>query len=111
MAAPHVAGLVSYLLSLEPTLTHGELRQLLLNNAVVVGGGASPRVDAYASAMAIDQLRGNAHILTKLLDIDDGSLDGNARILCAGCADYLNEDVDSDGGRGDGGIDMADFRR
>ena len=111
MAAPHVTGLVSYLLSLEPTLTHSELRQLLTGNDVAVGGGASARVDAFASALAIDGLRGNSNILKQLVDIDDGTPDGNARVLCAGCDDYLGEDADGDGGSGDGVVDMADFRR
>jgi hypothetical protein len=110
MATPHVTGLVSYLLSLDPALTHAELRKLLLDNDVPVGG-ASNRVDAFASAMDIDRLRGNNAILKKLVDIDDGSLDGNQRILCEGCVDFLDEDVDGDGGSGDGSVDMADFRR
>lgn len=111
MAAPHVAGLVSYLVSLDPTLTNAEIRQLLVDNDVAVGGGASARVDAFASALAIDSVQGNTKILTKLVDIDDGSLDGNSRILCAGCDDYVGEDADGDGGRGDGKVNMADFRR
>ena len=112
MATPHVTGLVSYLWSLEPTLTHAEIRQLLLDNDITVSGAAKPRIDAFASAMAIDGIRGNNNILMKLVDIDDGSLDGNQRLLCddTPCTNFENDDVDGDSGMGDGTVDMADFR-
>ena len=113
MAAPHVTGLVSYLLSLELTLSHAEIRQLLMDNSVDVDGNASHRIDAFATAMDIDRIRGNTNVLMKLVDIDDGSLDGNQRIVpCdgGGCAEYIDRDADGDGGIGDGAIDMSDFR-
>jgi subtilisin family serine protease len=111
MAAPHVTGVASYLLSLDPTLTTSELKQLLLWEAEPVGGVAKPRIDAFDSALGIDGIRGNTDILMKLVDIDDGSLDGNKRTLCNDtCSDFLDTDVDGDGGRGDGSVDMSDFR-
>jgi len=111
MAAPHVTGLVSYLLSLDPTLTPAELSGLLRNNGRSVPR-SSPFVDAFASALAIDGLRNNSAVLKRLLDIDDGTVDGNLRLDCtSSCASFTDEDADGDGGTGDGAIDMSDFRR
>jgi hypothetical protein len=45
-----------------------------------------------------------------LVDVDDGTLDGNARTNADG-SDYTEEDADGDGGPGDGRVDMSDFRR
>jgi hypothetical protein len=110
-AAPHVTGIASYLLSLDPTLTALELRGLL------IGGGiplldASPQVDAFSSALLIDQLRGDTSVLQRLLDIDDGTTDGNLRQECwSACSPIDTEDFDLDGGTGDGAVDMSDFRR
>ena len=91
MAAPHVSGLASYMFSLDPDLTASEVRQLILDNTVNdVSGSAEvdgvsidvkPRIDAFASVMAIDAFRGNRRFLTALLDIDDNTLDGNQRVL------------------------------
>lgn len=111
MAAPHVAGLMSFLLAVDPSLTHDEIRKLLLDQAVTVAGGASKRIDGFASVMAINQLKGNDKVLKMLLDIDDGSLDGNQRVNLETMAVVTSEDLDADGGVGDGSIDMADFRR
>jgi subtilisin family serine protease len=112
MAAPHVAGLAGYLMSLDPSLTPSEVRGLLMSTAQPVGGGASPVVDGFAAALAIDGLRGNSAILKRLLDIDDGTSDGSLRLVCgASCSAFEAEDADGDGGVGDGVIDMSDFRR
>ena len=110
-AAPHVTGLISYLYSIDPGLTIYEIRQLLQDNSVPVGDGASNRIDAFASVMDIDRIKGNDTVLRMLLDIDDGSLDGNQRIERTNKSDFTSEDVDADGGIGDGKIDMSDFRR
>ena len=112
MAAPHVTGIASYLLSLDPSLTPVELRGLLLAGGAPAVG-ASPRVDAFASALLIDPLRHNTSVLERLLDIDDGTRDGNLRLVCvaSGCTAVTTEDFDADGGIGDGVIDMSDFRR
>jgi hypothetical protein len=112
MATPHVAGLAGYLKSLDATLTAGELKYLLISTANPVGGGASPMVDAFDAAMSIDSLRGDTSVLTRLLDIDDGTVDGNLRQDCSTtCTEVTTDDYDRDGGPGDGSIDMADFRR
>ncbi|MEA2678011.1 MAG: hypothetical protein QOJ81_2152 [Chloroflexota bacterium] len=108
MAAPAVAGLAGYLHSLDPTLTAAELHQIL-------GAWPSLRktVNAFWEALSIDTYRRNSAILTRLLDIDDGTVDGNTRHACSDttCNDVTTEDFDEDGGQGDGVIDMSDFRR
>jgi subtilisin family serine protease len=111
MASPHVTGLISYLLAVDPTLTHAEVRDLLTANGVAVAGGASDRIDAFASAMDIDRVQGGDAVLRMLLDVDDGTPDGNQRLLVGTSADFVGEDADGDGGIGDGQIDMSDFRR
>jgi subtilisin family serine protease len=111
MAAPFVAGVAGFLLAIEPALTNDELETLLVENAVAVGGAARPRVDAYAAALAIDHLPGRSdeRVLRMLLDVDDGSLDGNLRVNPDGTSN-TQTDLDGDLGVGDGSIDMADFR-
>ncbi len=111
MAAPHVTGLVGYLLAVDPSLTHAQVRSLLIDNAVPVAGGASDRIDAFAAVMDIDRINGNDAVLRRLLDIDDGTPDGNQRLLVGTTIDFTGEDADGDGGVGDGNIDMSDFRR
>lgn len=111
MAAPHVTGLVGYLLAVDPTLTHAEVRSLLIDNGVAVAGGASDRIDAFAAAMDIDRINGDDAVLRMLLDIDDGTPDGNQRLLVGTSIDFAGEDADGDGGVGDGRVDMSDFRR
>lgn len=117
MATPLVTGLAGYLLALDPTLTVAELKSLL--------GSNSSQVDAFASIMNVDLLPGRSHKALKLLlDISDGDQDGNLRVPTPEPrlvkdrsfepilgADFTDEDVDGDGGPGDGIINMADFRR
>lgn len=115
MAAPHVTGLVAYLYSLSPTLppatpTANPVRELLLANTRTATNGASAMVDAFFAALDLDRLEGSDRILRGLLDIDDGSVDGNLRVSAQGATE-TSEDLDGDGHPGDGGIDMADFRR
>ena len=114
MAAPHVTGLISYLYAVDPTLTHSQIVGLLTANSVAVADGASRRIDAFATVMDIDRVKGGDAVLRMLLDIDDGTPDGNQRILIppiVPVSDYIGEDADGDGGIGDGNIDMSDFRR
>ena len=110
MAAPHVTGAAGFLLALAPELTNGQLRGALLRSTQPTTGGAATCLDLFASALNIDWVRGDARILHRLLDIDDGSADGNLRLDAAGQA-VGDEDLDGDGGPGDGRIDMRDFRR
>ena len=103
LAAPYVTGLASYLFSLDPTLTTLEVCSLIIDNAVAdVEAGMSPRIDAFASAIAIDKLRGNNEVRKMLLDIDDGTEDGNQRVLIG--AEGLSGTQDSDN---DGKVDGA----
>ncbi len=110
-AAPLVTGLAGYMLALEPTLTATQLKQLIKSNGVAVDGGASPRISAFDTVMDIDRVTGSDRVLRRLLDIDDGTLDGNQRVEWGTSTDYLEEDADNDNGIGDGRIDMSDFRR
>jgi hypothetical protein len=110
-AAPFVSGLVGYVLALDstlsaPTLTTNAVRDLLIRTANPVTG-AAPMIDAFAAAMDVDRLLNNDKVLRALLDIDDGTLDGNTRVGSGEATD----DADGNGGRGDGRIDMSDFRR
>jgi subtilisin family serine protease len=77
-AAPLVTGVASFLLTLDPGLTNAQLIQLLTTSAAPVAG-AAPMVDAFAAALAIDGLRVDDRIRRALLDVDDGSPDGNTR--------------------------------
>ena len=110
MATPHVTGLAGFLLALDSSLTNAQLIELLKENSLPVSGDASPRIDAFASAIDIDRIRNNEAVLTLLCDIDDGSPDGNLRVKADGTPE-AGEDLDGDGGPGDGVIDMSDFRR
>lgn len=117
MASPHITGLVSYLYALDPgfprpTMTANSMRDLLVANAIPVSGSAvtSKRMDAFASALDLDRVRGNRRVLGLWLDVDDGTLDGNQRVDATGAA-VTEEDADGNGGVGDGAVDMADFRR
>jgi len=111
MATPHVTGLVSYLYSLDPafpqaTLTANPMADILRATARPATN-ASPRVDAFAAAIELDKVRGGDRILRGLLDIDDGTIDGNTRMNLA-----TNQPVTGDAASArDGVVDMRDFRR
>ena len=45
MAAPHVTGLISYLISLDPTLTNDEVKELITETSVPVSTGISNGVN------------------------------------------------------------------
>jgi len=83
MAAPHVAGLASYLLALDDKLTVAELRGLLT-------GAAYTRTAALA-------------------DVDDGTADGNLRVdpVTGSTIDTIEH---ADKRHGDGHVTMQDFR-
>lgn len=111
VATAYVSGLAAYLYYMQPYLNWWEVRDLILSNAVQVGGNAAPFVDAWASAADIGRLRAYEPALRMMCDIDDGSFDGNQRVVYKDRVDLHDEDVDGDGGPGDGAIDMSDFRR
>lgn len=117
-AAPHVSGLAGYLLAIDKDLKPLELYELIGMNQAVI--------DGFRSVMEIDNFRSGKKVLRMLLDIDDGSMDGNTRkdvesdsrdnnrsfeYVEEGAAINTNEDMDGDGGTGNGTIDMGDFRR
>lgn len=122
-AAPQVAGLVAWLSVLDPSLTWQELRALVTDpsHTVAVGaptsGGAklvgARRIDAFASSLGIDALRGDTAIRSALVDVDDGTPDGNRRAVRDDENRIVQQDrtfVASDGLRGDGQVSMRDFR-
>ena len=136
MAAPHVTGVASYLLTIDPALTALDLRAALLASAdaVAAGGGFPanfpPMLDAYGAALEIDTIRGNDTVLRMLLDNDDGTLDGNLRVQYSVdvdadeesdeegedpsvplTVDFFGTDVDANSRAGDGVVDMSDFRQ
>ncbi len=82
-STPHIVGLISYLFSIDETLSNADIRELLFDNSVEVLGGASNSIDAFASAMAIDSLDSTPpnRVLKAFLDIDDNTIDGNQRVL------------------------------
>ncbi|MCJ7628911.1 MAG: S8 family serine peptidase [Longimicrobiales bacterium] len=115
-AAPHVAGLVGYMLAVDPTLTNAQVWTALFNTSIPVGGFASNRIDAWAAVMEIDRVQGDHRVLRMMLDIDDGTSDGGQFFNFEqdpGTPEFTNDslDADGDGGIGDGSIDMSDFRR
>jgi hypothetical protein len=112
-AAPLVSGLASFLWSLEPSLTIFEIKQLLLSTNTtfeVQGGERGNLVDGFSAALEIDRLRQSPDLHKALVDVDDGTKDGNLREEII----YFSEDPDlihtPDGRRGDGNVDMKDFR-
>jgi hypothetical protein len=118
MAAPHITGLIGYLLAFDPTLTVEEIKQLLFGTSRPVEGeaggktgpggeAAAPRVDGFAAALAIDTIRPGDPVQMALVDVDDCTLDGNLRLDREG---RVVTGLCPDGLRGDGNIDMKDFR-
>jgi len=118
-ATPHATGLAAYLWSLDPNLGYDQVRQALTDprNTVPVGGGGSPRIDAFSAAIGIDVIRGNGNkdLQRALVDVDDGTLDGNQRAIRTNdgtiTADFIGVPTPAgDNRRGDGRISMADLR-
>jgi hypothetical protein len=117
-SAGMVTGLASYLLAADKDLNPAQVKKILVDNGAPTGGGSKPLIDAWAAVMGIDELRGDDRVLRMMLDIDDGTPDGNQRVKYADTVefpDYDSIDADGDGGLGDGGpgdgnVDMSDFR-
>jgi hypothetical protein len=118
MAAPHVTGLIAYLCAVDPDLSIGDIITVLQNSsrpfgAPGVGVVGAPVVDAFEAVMQIDELNAGDPAKRKwikkaLLNIDDGTVDGNDRLV----------EGDAHGSTDAGGftpdfmtIDMSDFRR
>ncbi len=118
-AAPIVTGVIAYLYSLEPNLTKTQVVNIVNTYSLLVSG-AAPRIDAFDCALAIDEAMGYSKVARMLLDIDDGTTDGNQRIRMLAKTDEEADPTTFDtepfpeddwGKLGDGVIDMADFRR
>lgn len=122
-AAPFVTGSVAYLWQAQPNLTYLEIKQLLRStnrtptrpsNPPAGFVPPAPIVDLFGAVVAIDSLnRGEAIIQSALVDVDDGTLDGNQRTERDATGRIVNSFeaiTTTDGRRGDGQIDMADFR-
>jgi plastocyanin len=118
-AAPVVAGLIGYLLALDPTLSIDDIRTILVDSAIADTSDPSgtpesqpsPRIDAFG---ALVRVPGAIRALT---DLNDPSRDGNrrARPEPAGREAFLVDTVRSTTpgmtSQPDGIIDMRDFRR
>lgn len=112
-AAPLVTGLASYLWSLEPSLTISEMKHLLLSSNTtftVQSGERSPLVDGYSAALEIDRLRQSPDLHRALVDVDDGTKDGNLRMELAHWSEDPSRIHTHDGRRGDGKVTMRDLR-
>jgi hypothetical protein len=112
-SAPLVTGLASFLWSLEPSLTIQEMKLLLSHPDTtfeVEGGERGNLVDGFSAALAIDQLRQSPDLHRALVDVDDGTLDGNLRAEIIHFSEDPNRIHTLDGRRGDGAINMKDFR-
>lgn len=112
MAAPHVTGLIGYLLAFDPTLTIDDVRTALTRwSASDTSGGATSRIDAYASLMAL------AGSTKAMVDVNDPSPDGNRRQTPLAAGETGPPVLDTTSGPGftrtapDGLVDMRDFRR
>lgn len=111
-ASPLAAGVASFLWTLEPSLSVENIKFLLSNadTSMDVANGAN-LIDAFASALQIDRLRNGDPLQKALVDVDDGTLDGNLR---KDLPVHFSEEPDKihtyDGRRGDGLVDMRDFR-
>jgi hypothetical protein len=124
-AAPHVTGLIGFLLHLDETLTAQELKSLVTgaaftkttmlagNESSLPSGvsGPAPMIDAFAAMIGIDLLPGHPplRIQRALADVDDGTPDGNTRV------DPFTGSIDGtinrpDQRRGDGMVSIQDFR-
>jgi hypothetical protein len=112
-AAPYVTAILGYLYTLRPslpapTMTRNPIRDLLVATGTTIAGANRPHVDAFAAALALDGAGvpggGTPEVLRRLVDVDDGTLDGNTRVDAQGAEHTADA-------RGDGAVDMRDFRR
>jgi len=110
-AAPHVSGLIAALYHLDPELSLAQVRQLITQESSTQSSPGARRIDAFAAAIAIDTIRGDDTLQLALVDVDDGTPDGNQRIDDSSGRQEDHERILTDGNRrGDGLVSMADFR-
>lgn len=116
-AAPHVSAAVAHLYVLDPALPMAGVTANPALDVLRAGAVALPesalQLDAFGAALALDRRPGAVpdRVKRMLVDVDDGSVDGNARVAADGVTPDLAEDADGDGGAGDGRVDLGDFRR
>ena len=108
----YVSGLIASLWKLNPNLTVGQIRTLITSPQYTrtTTGGAAPMVDAFAAAMGIDEVLGSGALEEALLDLDDGTDDGNLRQGNEVSPEGADTISTPDRRRGDGQLDMSDFR-
>jgi len=117
MAAPFVAGVIGYMLALDPTMTIERIRTALIDSAIADTTDPdpdvqpAPRVDAFGALLHVE---GAARALA---DMNDPSRDGNRRVAPAvegeesSFVDTLRSTTEGWTSEPDGIIDMRDFRR
>jgi hypothetical protein len=111
-AAPFVSGLVGFLIALEPELPRPTRRVNVIRDILIRTINTSAdrigvkQVDAFAAALELDVQTGSDRVLRRLLDVDDGTQDGNTRIDPFTKAVVLTDDV-----MAETLINMGDFRR
>ncbi|MEX1253326.1 MAG: flexitail domain-containing putative surface protein [Dehalococcoidia bacterium] len=111
MAAPHVTGLISYLLAYDPSLTIPQVKEKLRTWVKAdTWAGASFRIDAFATLLS------TAGAARDMVDVSDPSKDGNRRVILGpnGAetgADTTLSSLPNQQSEPDGKIDMRDFRR
>jgi hypothetical protein len=87
-------------------MTSNPIRDLLVATGRPTTGELEPAADAFNAAMALDSASHTGdRVLRMLVDVDDGTPDGNTRVHADG-AEYT-----ADARGGDGRVDMRDFRR
>jgi hypothetical protein len=111
-SAPMVASLITYLWSLEPNLGWETIKTLVTQApySVPMLSGLPPRIDAYAAVLGLDNFPTiGFEIQTGLVDVDDGTPDGQTRADPFGGAEFAQIDT-PDGRRGDSIVSMRDLR-
>ena len=110
-AAPYVSGVASLLLALhpdtpDPTESENRIRDVLIRTVNTARNRIGRlQVDAFAAMLDMDAVAGRPIALRRLLDVDDGTPDGNTRI------DPFTKAVDTlRAVKRDTVITMADFR-
>jgi len=91
-SSPLVAGILAHMLAFAPHTSAQALRAAVMGNLRPSTGSGAGGIDAFAAMLALDGAE------AALLDVDDGTPQG------------LDVTVEADA-RGDGDVDMADFRR
>jgi hypothetical protein len=114
-ASPFVAGVAGWLWQLDSDLSVSQVKQLLAGDSTSVEippepNQASNMVDGFAASIGIDALRNNNKLQKALVDVDDGTMDGNLRKKALSGEKDPDSIHTSDKRRGDGVIDMKDFR-